>query len=212
MKLNKKGFMMAEVIIVSVLILTILISMYTGYNKVIRSYDQRIDYYNVDGVYLLAYIRDSLISYSSPGLVEGNYLNYFLRRYKNYSIDHSQGPLSDSYNTLTGEISNVIGGGIDECISDVDDPNGICFSNSAEVFIFKKSDLYINESGSIGDNIVLYPEPTLVDYILYLKDSVVLTNDNSYIFVLSWKRNMTNVQNASFNVDNYYYSYLEVEV
>ena len=61
MKLNKKGFMMTEVIVVSVMIVVILTTMYTGYNRLIRSYNQKIDYYNVDGIYLLAFIRDSVI-------------------------------------------------------------------------------------------------------------------------------------------------------
>lgn len=61
MKLNKKGFMMAEVVVVSAIILGVLISIYTSYGKVFRRYGEIINYYNVDGVYTLATMRDKLI-------------------------------------------------------------------------------------------------------------------------------------------------------
>lgn len=70
MKLNKKGFMMVEVIVVSTIILGVLISIYTSYNKVFRRYGELINYYNVDGVYKLVTIRDELIN--------DNNLNNFL--------------------------------------------------------------------------------------------------------------------------------------
>ena len=44
MKLNKKGFMMAEVVVVSSVILIILTTLYISYNKIISLYETRLDY------------------------------------------------------------------------------------------------------------------------------------------------------------------------
>lgn len=58
-KLNKKGFMMAEVIVVSAVIMTTLVSLYTSYNKIFSIYNQRVKYYDVTTLYELAFIRDN---------------------------------------------------------------------------------------------------------------------------------------------------------
>ena len=50
-KLNCKGFMMAEVIIVSTVILSTLVGLYTIFNKMYIVYTERSYYYNVDAVY-----------------------------------------------------------------------------------------------------------------------------------------------------------------
>ena len=61
-KLNRSGFMMAEVIVVSAVVLGVLISTYTSYSKIFTRYSEVLNYYNIDGVYRLAEIRDSLIN------------------------------------------------------------------------------------------------------------------------------------------------------
>jgi len=59
--MNNKGFMMAEVIVVSAVILVTLVGLYTSYNKIFSVYNQRIDYYDVDTLYKLANIRDNYL-------------------------------------------------------------------------------------------------------------------------------------------------------
>lgn len=61
MNLNKKGFMMAEVVVVSFIVMGILLSIYSSYSSVIRKYNHVMDYYNIDYIYELASIRDELI-------------------------------------------------------------------------------------------------------------------------------------------------------
>ena len=51
MKLNKKGFMMAEVIVVSSIVLITLTSLYISYNKIYSTYKKRINYYDVSIIY-----------------------------------------------------------------------------------------------------------------------------------------------------------------
>lgn len=64
-RLNNKGFMMAEVVVVSAVILIAMTTFYVSYNKIISLYDERINYYDVATLYELASIRDSKSSYSS---------------------------------------------------------------------------------------------------------------------------------------------------
>lgn len=57
--MNRKGFMMAEVIVVSAVILVALVSLYTSYNKLFSLYNQRVNYYDINTLYELSYIRDN---------------------------------------------------------------------------------------------------------------------------------------------------------
>lgn len=61
-KLNRKGFMMAEVIIVSTIILTTLVGLYSIFNKMYIVYNERSYYYNVDATYALRSIYKNIIN------------------------------------------------------------------------------------------------------------------------------------------------------
>lgn len=62
--MNNKGFMMAELVVVSSIILVALVGLYTSYNKIFSIYNQRVNYYDVATLYELAYIREG-IDYST---------------------------------------------------------------------------------------------------------------------------------------------------
>ena len=59
--MNNKGFMMAEVIVVSAIILVFLTGLYLSYGKLFGLYNTRIKYYDSDTLYSAAYYRDILI-------------------------------------------------------------------------------------------------------------------------------------------------------
>lgn len=48
MKLNKKGFMLAEVVITSSVVAVILVTLYIGINRMNNAYDKRNRYYDID--------------------------------------------------------------------------------------------------------------------------------------------------------------------
>ena len=48
MKLNRKGFMMAEVVVVSVIICTVLVTLYTSLVRINNAYDTRNRYYDIN--------------------------------------------------------------------------------------------------------------------------------------------------------------------
>ncbi len=52
MKINNKGFMLAEVVVVSVVIAMILVTSFTGLNRVSRGFETRNNYYDIDSEYL----------------------------------------------------------------------------------------------------------------------------------------------------------------
>ena len=61
MRLNKKGFMMAEVVVVSSVVLIILTTLYISYNKIFSLYETRLRYEDSNLLYSLAYYRDYLV-------------------------------------------------------------------------------------------------------------------------------------------------------
>ena len=77
MKLNNKGFMMAEVVVVSAIILIFMTAMFSSYNKIFAIYKERVSYYDVNALYQLAYYRDSLdtIKEATNGLSDTNFAN-----------------------------------------------------------------------------------------------------------------------------------------
>lgn len=61
MKIGRKGFMLAEVIIVSVIIITVLVTLYIGLNNVASAYDTRNRYYDVDCLYAAIEVNNVLL-------------------------------------------------------------------------------------------------------------------------------------------------------
>lgn len=71
MKSNNRGFMLAEVIIVSSIIVTVLVTMYTGLNRLFIKYDELSRYFNVDAIYMAKNVEDYLIdTYQIKGLID----------------------------------------------------------------------------------------------------------------------------------------------
>lgn len=61
MKFGRKGFMLAEVVVVSVVIAVVLITLFTGLNRVSSAYEKRDRYYDIDALYLAMMANDILI-------------------------------------------------------------------------------------------------------------------------------------------------------
>lgn len=60
--MNNKGFMMAEVVVVSAIIIGSIAAFFVGYNGLITLYSDRIDYYDSTTLYELANYRDENLS------------------------------------------------------------------------------------------------------------------------------------------------------
>lgn len=58
--MNEKGFMMAELVVVSSIVLVTLVGLYVSYNKIYSTYKTRLTYYDVVTLYRLGYYRNVL--------------------------------------------------------------------------------------------------------------------------------------------------------
>ena len=58
---DNRGFMMAEVVIVSAILITTIVGLYAGFASVYQAYEARSDYYDVDSLYALKNLEDFLI-------------------------------------------------------------------------------------------------------------------------------------------------------
>jgi len=89
--MNNKGFMMAEVIVVSAVVMVTLVGLYTSYNKIFSLYNQRIDYYDINTLYELAFIRDNNIDslvLDTKNNIGGDIIYYVNKaKVKNKTID-----------------------------------------------------------------------------------------------------------------------------
>lgn len=94
--MNNKGFMMAEVVVVSSIIIVALVGLYTSYNKIFSIYNQRLNYYDISTLYQLAYVRDSIdFSTVYPSISEAVYTDdssvvYYVNKYDivNLNVDN----------------------------------------------------------------------------------------------------------------------------
>ena len=62
--MNKKGFMMAELVVVASIVLVVLAALYVSYSKLYGIYQTRLSYYDSVALYRLSYYRDILIENS----------------------------------------------------------------------------------------------------------------------------------------------------
>lgn len=87
-KSNNKGFMLAETLIVSTLVVTVLIYIYMQFMNIYNSYQNSFDYNTVDGLYGASNIRSFLLTDNIDNIVNNNNLinNYYvdLKTYNGY--------------------------------------------------------------------------------------------------------------------------------
>ena len=76
MKLDRKGFMMAEVVVVSVVIVTVLVTLFTGINNVSSAYEERNRYYDIDAAYFAVEANNYLLNNNTE--IGNNYINEYL--------------------------------------------------------------------------------------------------------------------------------------
>ncbi len=91
MKFGRKGFMMAEVVVVSVVIAVVLITLFTGLNRVSSAYEKRDRYYDIDALYLAMMANDALI--------ENGYINTIIKTGNSIKINNDDvNQLLNTYN------------------------------------------------------------------------------------------------------------------
>jgi len=76
MKLNKKGFMLAEVVIVASVITTVLVFLFISINRMSNAYDKRNRYYDIDAMYASMEINNILM--------RDNYIDEYIENDRDY--------------------------------------------------------------------------------------------------------------------------------
>ena len=177
---SKKGFMMAEVVIVSAIILTAITMLFMNYNKIFMAYRKRISYYDITTLHRTAYYRDILI--------ENNIFNDILSDAKKQRNHIKQ--LYNSYSNK-GESS----------IFSLNNDNETIPKNEGSVSIL----IYNGKRKNL--DISYFPNDlhvTFKDYAKYISESADLS-DTDYV-ILTERCELKN----SKNIDNCKYAYLKI--
>lgn len=61
MKKDNRGFMLSEVVVVSAILIGTMVSLYAGFNKVYKDYNERSKYYSIDCLYAGENVKNILI-------------------------------------------------------------------------------------------------------------------------------------------------------
>ena len=181
---DNRGFMMAELIIVSAIIITTLVALYASFSKMYSNYAERGYYLDVDGKYILKTIYDDLIDNNNfvllingdAGLKESSDEK---RRYVNVIKDNNCLFLSsDLCNFLKNNynVQTVVFGRYDENV----------FTN-----------VNVEGNNNVQDNILSDTSYNgeFRTYFKYLGNTIDFNDKYEYIFIIEYK-----------NGDDVYYS------
>ena len=159
MKLGKKGFMLAEVVVVAVVIATVLVTLFTGLNNVSSAYEIRNRYYDVDSLYVAMEVNDILI--------------------------RSEGSLSNSLIDFSGRVYGNISQDVDDYIQDFGEfyKNKIGDSVISYVTKYDKTEMLKLESLN-GET-----SETFNDYLEYLSGNLDFEEDYDYMIVVERREN-----------------------
>ena len=89
---NNKGFMLIEVIIVSTIVVTTLVALFTSFNKLYNNYNTKNSYYNIDAMYAT---REMLKS-----MIEDNTLNKLINDTNSYDYIINNSVCNTNYSLL----------------------------------------------------------------------------------------------------------------
>ena len=92
--MNSKGFMMAELIVVSSIILVVMVAMFSSFNKVYSLYETRLNYNDITTLYRLGYYRDVII--------ENNKLEDVINESNESTTDNSNSSIEDLATDIFG--------------------------------------------------------------------------------------------------------------
>lgn len=156
-KNDNRGFMMAEVIVVSAIVLIVLGTLFVSYNKLLSIYRTRVKYYDTVSLYRLAFFRDILVE------------NKVMTKWQN-ELKNSGNKMLEIY---AGEQ------GISRLSLPPDELSGI---NDMVYLIYNNK---TNISGSMLQNETYYKNfnVTFKDYIKFLSTAVDLT-DTNYVMLI----------------------------
>ncbi len=186
---NNKGFMMAEVIVVSVITISVLAILYNGILKLYSIYTTRIGYYDAVTLYRLGYYRNILLENKSNKGLNKTMLEEVLeaaKEKKYLSIYNSNDESSSLFFIPENERPKTDTGYY------VSDTVYLIYNNKKAI------------DGTVLDDVEGINQ-TFKDYLRYLNSSANLLSN--YVMVME-RCNIND--NKKINVDDCKYAYLEI--
>lgn len=162
MKFGRKGFMLAEVVVVAVVIATVLVTLFTGLNNISSAYETRNRYYDVDSLYVAMEVNDIVTEII---LMERGTLDNFVT----------------SSDIIYGSISQEI----DYYIQDFDTFYYYTIGDSVISYI---SPYDVNEILSLSSHDGK-TEETFSDYLEYLSSNLDFEEDYDYVIIVERREN-----------------------
>jgi len=174
-KLNKKGFMLVESIIVTVVVVTIMTSLYIVFNRVYNNYTKKSTYTNIDGVYALKEIMDFMINTETTNSFMFNDLINNNTNYTEITCDTSNASFNDFCNTLVNE-HNI---------------------NNNKIYLVSNNNISLN---NLKENV---ENQTFKDYIDYLMNIGIhsvnfLGNNTKYTHILLLEISYNNINKYAY--------------
>lgn len=186
MKLNKKGFMLAEVVVVAAVISTALVTMYIGLNRLTQAYETRNRYYDIDAMQIAMEVNDMI--------KKNNFLNTISEECPtSNNLLNCSDDLSDYYNDYF--YINYIG----------DNKSGFSKYNDINIYYssFDRSNIENTKSNinSLKSLDVTNTTNTFKDYVDYLSNNIDFSGNYNYLIIVELQKK---------DVDNSYYYTLKV--
>ena len=164
MKLNKKGFMLAEVVVSASVIAVILVTLYIGLNRMTSAYETRNRYYDIDAQQVAMEVNNALL--------RSGYLDSVKA-----SANISSGNICDD--NISGEFAS-------ECQEFHDQLNSNIDYNDVKVFF----SLYAEEK--LRELKEIYTSVSFGHYIDYLLNKIDFSETYSYFIVVELQKKDAN--------------------
>ena len=146
--MNKKGFMMAEVVVVSAIVIATIGGLYVSYNKIYSKYRKLLSYNDVTALYRLGYYRNILI--------ENDIMDKVIKKAESEKVIL----IYDSINKMNSSFN----------LSETENPEMI----TDTVFMIRTNgNKQINKDVLNGKNL----NPTFEDYANYLSNAVTFRSN-----------------------------------
>jgi len=182
--LDNNGFMLVEVIVVSVIVVVIMTSLYIAFNRVYGFYDKKENYTSVDAIYGIKTIED-----------------YMIDNDKFNSVLNSMRTDTDDYKEVVCTSSDFF------VIPDGSSEDSYCTKIFTQYNIYKMYLVKLSNSKTLPDLSDLTINQTFKEYISYLNNAV--TFNSSFVFLVETYEIETTNEDDKKLLNKY--AYLEVE-
>lgn len=176
MKINRRGFTLAEVVVASVTVATILITLFVGLNRMTKAYETRNRYYSIDAMYAAMEINDIIKNDANKTSFENELDNKGAISINNFFVSNQE-------------------------YKDLDLLYHDEFSYDVFAYVAKNNEDSIDKLKSFNINGELYSDykstKTLDEYIEYLKGNIDFNINYSYLVIVEL-RNIKDINDCQY--------------